>query len=509
MSEIVAILIVVAFIVVLQIWFFWKTRKQINQLSSFFPTEDDAYSKKDTSITKDVLESKTKLKGFISNPPDRYDSVPPVPVKTNTENKNEKGDTQTEVEVEHQDLSLIKIKDGNEAFKEVVDETNAYLCKNVGTSADFPILQDICERKIESLENQISNTINTPLYIGLAGTFVGVIVGLFGIHSNVDTLFSADNMSPLKSLLISVVIAMGASLIGLVLMTFNSSWSYKNAIQECEKHKNEYYDFLRRELMPTLSNSMASSLNSLKGVLGEFIGKFGKNLDAYSNSAELLNDNIEKQHLLLVEVNKMKQKEVAVEIAKTYKDIRESAESLTMFRTYQDDLNDTIHKVKSTVGEIDGIMKSFKGFTAALEVVVKNQACATELQSQFRTAIEKHFPLGSDTREMYRKQFDELTTDARVVSSELNQQLRASTEYIKSFTEDNKTAFSSFSRLNDVLNKLIEYADVQATCYKDLKQEISNLKQEQIKTQQNAAQLNTDLLKAVQAMIAAIKSMKE
>ena len=59
--------------------------------------------------------------------------------------------------------------------------------------------------------------------------------------------------------------------------------------------------------MPTLSNSMASSLNSLKGVLGEFIGKFGHNLDAYANSAELLNDNIEKQHLLLVEINNMKQ----------------------------------------------------------------------------------------------------------------------------------------------------------------------------------------------------------
>ena len=143
----------------------------------------------------------------------------------------------------------------------------------------------------------------------------------------------SGNMAPLRNLLIGVVIAMVASFVGLALMIYNSSINYKKAIGDCEKNKNAYYDFLRRELMPTLSNSMASSLNSLKGVLGEFIGKFGHNLDAYANSAELLNDNIEKQHLLLVEINRMKQKEMATEIAEAFGSLRDSADSLGVFRT--------------------------------------------------------------------------------------------------------------------------------------------------------------------------------
>lgn len=501
-AMIVIATVIVCIVLYFQIASFNETAAKIKQLASFFP-HADAYKKIDTSITKSILDSKAELHKFIMNPPAKH--IPTPVVITVSEDEEP---VVEEVNIEYSDVSLIQAKGGSKAFDEVVYETNAYLCKNVGTSADFSILQDICERKIESMETQINNTINVPLYLGLAGTFIGIITGLIGITFNVNDLFANGNMGPLQNLLLGVVIAMGASFIGLGLMVWNSAVNYKKSLAGCEKNKNEYYDFLRRDLMPTLSNSMASSLNSLKGVLGEFIGKFGHNLDAYANSAELLNDNIEKQHLLLVEINKMKQQKVAVEIAETFNSLKESADSLKVFRTYQDNLNETIKEVSGAVEKIEGIIESFDNFASSLNVVVENQEAATELQSQFRTAIEKHFPTGSDTREMYRKQFDELTSDAKIVSEELNKQLQASTEYIKSFVDNNKATFYSLSQLNEVLTKLIEYTNVQATCYTDLKNEIVNLKQEQIKSQKNAADLNADLLKAVREMITAIKSIK-
>ena len=381
----------------------------------------------------------------------------------------------------------------------------------MGTSADFSIIQDICERKIESLETQISNTVNVPLYLGLAGTFIGIITGLAGIAFNIDTLFSvgeAAQTSPIRNLLVGVVIAMIASFVGLYLMIKNSSINYKKALIECDKNKNGYYDFVRRELMPVLSNSMASSLNSLKSVLGEFIGKFGHNLDAYANSAELLNDNIEKQHLLLVEINRMDQTKVATQIAETFNTLKESSESLTVFRGYQDSLNTTIEEVNTAVSKIDTIVDTFEDFAKSLKVVVENQETAGKLQAQFKSAIETHFPTGSEAREAWRKQFDELTTDASTVSEELNTQLRASTDYIRSFVQENQEAFSSLGKLKEVLNSLVEYANVQATCYKDLKEEIENLKKSQIKAHSDSAKLNADLLTAVKEMISAIKSMK-
>ncbi len=497
---------IVGLVLYYQTKFFKETRKKIGELSQFFPNQDQI-SKVETSINSNILESKTELSRFISNPPTKYVLEEMPEYKNGDESDNE--DLLDNKKLDYSDVTLIQVSNNtSKAFKEVIYETNAYLCKNVGTSADFSILQDICERKLEALESQISNSINVPLYLGLGGTFVGIITGLMGIAGNVNELFDAGNMTPLSNLLVGVVIAMIASFVGLGEMIINSSINYKRAIINCDHNKNSYYDFLRRELMPTLSSSMASSLNSLKGVLGAFIGKFGHNLDAYANSAELLNDNIEKQHMLLVEINKMKQKEIAVEIAEVFGTLKNSSQSLNMFQSYQNGLNSTIEKVSSAVEKIDNIINSFDNFASALNVVVENQGAAGELQSQFRTAIEKHFPLGSDARELYRNQFDELTTDAKTVSEELNTQLKASTEYIQSFVEGNKNAFDSIAQINNVLNKLIEYSDVQASCYKDLKDEILALKSEQIKSQQNATQLNQDLLRAVKEMVAAVKTIK-
>lgn len=510
---IILAVVIVAVVLYYQIQSYKETKDKITQLADFFPNES-SFELVQSSITKDILQSKARLQDFIKNPPMRHVPEPPT-IHLDDEEDGVIMDEDIEEldpkeQVEYSDVDLIKVKNnaGSHAFREVISETNAYLCKNVGTSADFSIIQDICERKIESLESQISNTVNVPLYLGLAGTFIGIITGLVGIAFNVDALFNAGEMSPLRNLLVGVVIAMIASFVGLFLMIRNSAINYKKALQECNKNKNGYYDFIRRELMPVLSNSMASSLNSLKGVLGEFIGKFGHNLDAYANSAELLNDNIEKQHLLLVEINRMDQTKVATQIAETFNTLKDSSQSLNAFHGYQESLNTTIQEVNTAVTKIDTIIKTFDDFSKSLKVVVENQESAGKLQAQFQSAIETHFPTGSEAREMWRKQFDELTSDASTVSEELNTQLKASTDYIRTFVQDNQTAFTSLSKLKEVLDSLIQYANVQATCYKDLKDEIQNMKQTQVKAQSDYAKLNADLLTAVREMISAIKTIK-
>lgn len=505
-SLIIIAAIIVAIVLVLQYRFYKGTKEKIDELACFFPDESN-FTIKESSITMDILSSKAKMEVFLKNPPSKHVEV----VKEWKEEEEDNDETMFSPKVaEYIDVNLISAKNiESVSFEEVVNETNAYLCKNVGSSADFILIQDICERKIESLESQISNSLNVPLYLGLAGTFVGIIIGLVGIATNVNSLFGqAANLSSLTTLLAGVVIAMFASLFGLGLMVRNSAVNYKQALVNCNRHKNGYYDFIRRELMPVLSNSMASSLNSLKSVLGEFIGKFGHNLTAYANSAELLNDNIEKQHLLLVEINKMNQTQVAAEIAKTFATLKDASDSLNVFKSYQQSLNETVKEVNSAVKRIDDIVDTFDDFSKSLKLVVENQGAAADLQKQFSAAIETHFPTGSEAREMWRKQFDELTTDASSVSEELNRQLKASTEYIRSFTDNNKEAFSSIANFKEVLETLVKYSDVQASCYKDLKVEINELKKSQLSVQSNSSKLNADLLTAVREMISAIKTIK-
>ena len=204
----------------------------------------------------------------------------------------------------------------------------------------------------------------------------------------------------------------------------------------------------------------------------------------------------------------MNQTQMATTIAETFDQLSRSSEAFTVFHKYQDDLNGTVQQVESALSRIDEIIASFENFSKSLSIVVENQGSAAELQAKFQAAIEKHFPIGSDARDMWRNEFDELTSDAKIVTDELNSQLKASTEYIRSFTENNKDYFTALGNLGDVLDSLVKYANVQATCYKDLKEEIQAMKEHQDKCQAEQSKLNADLLTAVREMISAIKSMK-
>lgn len=408
---IILALVIVLIIVSLQIESFIKTKNRINKLATFFPSGKNL-KRIESSITKPILDSTDRLARFLANPPARYIADESI---------------ENEVEEEYIDVDLISINnhDCSAYFQTVIDETNVYLCKNIGTSADFSIIQDISERKIEALETQISNTINAPLYLGLAGTFIGIIFGLIGIAINVEQLF-LGNMSPLRNLLIGVVIAMIASLVGLSLMLYNSSIHYKKAFAKCERNKNGYYDFIRRELMPILSNSMTN------------------------------------------------------EISKTFVILKDSSESLAVFRDYQKDLNKNIKAMGDTITKMNDFFNSF----------------------------EENFPKGTESLEQYKTHFNNLAEDAQSMSEELNMQLRASTQYIQNFVQDNQSVFNSLGKLDILLQALEKYTKVQAECYKDLKEEIKNLKDTQLKIQSEYNSHDKDFLMAVRDMISVIKNIK-
>jgi len=485
--------VVVIIVVILQITSFIKTKLKISELGNLF-NEVESLFLKETSLVPDILKSKSSLQRFLSNIPNRH-------VKSEIE----------EERIDYVNLSLIAMPEGKKAkgrFCVIINRTNEYLCKNTGTSADLGILESICDNQKNTLEDEIHNSLNVPLYLGLAGTFIGIITGLWGI--NFERMFgTSGELTGLQHLLYGVVIAMSASFWGLGLTVFNSAVSYKKAVSKSNEGKEEYIDFLRRELMPLLSNSMASSLNSLRGVLGHFVDKFGRNLDAYADSAELLNDNLEKQHLVLEEINKLSLTKTANKIAETFMQLKDSSDSFSVFQTYQQQLNSTITNISGAVTQIQTLLTKFDEFSAGLSLVVSNQNKASELQREFQEAITTHFPTGSEARDVWRKEFDMFISEGKQVSESLSTQLVASTEHIRNFLENNKEFFDTFEKMNEVLATMVQYTQVQADCYKDLKGEILNLRKDYKDAQQESIELHKATLKAVDSMTKAIMNVNK
>ena len=521
--QIASAIVAVIGIVWLQFKCFNSTKKGIEELKTFFPPIDKV-ALKECTTNKDAISDRFTLRQVAQNPPSKKDEV--------------------DMTDEDVNVSLITTTGGSKSFKEVVFETNEYLCKNVGTSADLGVLQDICDKKLEVKENAVKSTLNLPLFVGLGGTFIGIIIGVIGFAFDLNSLFDSTSSSPeieqtinapvgnesvptisavesqqtepssdetnsLQFLLYGIGCAMAASLCGLVLMVINTAINYRKATADLDTKRNEYFDFLRRELMPTLANSMSSSLNSLKSVLGHFVDKFGKNLDAYADSAELLNENLEKQHLVLTQIQDMGMTRMANRVASAFVQLNEAADALNTFHQYQQDLNTTIHQVHGGVAQIDTLIAKFDNFISALSSVANAQGTAIALQQQFKEAIEQHFPTGADGREMWRKEFDNLLTDAQTVSRQLNSQLTQNTSYVQQFVSDNSKFFTSFDEMRSVLAALVEYSKAQSECYKDLKDEILSLRKDTKDSQRETAELHKSLLEAVKAMTKAVKDLKD
>ena len=70
------------------------------------------------------------------------------------------------------------IGNGNSIFVAIRQSINKYLRNNAGSVIDFSLLKDAVDRHCDSVEDDISSQMPVPLYCGLAGTMLGVIIGL-------------------------------------------------------------------------------------------------------------------------------------------------------------------------------------------------------------------------------------------------------------------------------------------------------------------------------------------
>lgn len=486
-SLVLAIVLILIF-VSLQIISFIRTREKILRLKNIFSINIETFLQiKEYEIPLELLKDSKRLNDCLK--------------KNNAFSAIQDG-------VEYENVSLISIKSSSaisEELKEIIINTNKYLCKNIGTTADFSVVKDICNNTIQVKENEIQNTLNVPLYFGLAGTFSGIICGLLGM--DISKVF--ENSQQLQHLLYGIIGAMSASLLGLLLTIYNSAVEYKDAASNNDNNREIYFDFLRQELMPVLSNTMSQSLNSLRGVLGHFVDNFGRNLDSYADSAELLNDNLEKQHLVLQELNHLSLTRTSMRIAETFKTLDDSAKSLEIFQEYQNQLNTTIANLNATTTKIDSIISTFSDFTNELKILSSNQNATVKLQQDFAEAIQTHFPIGSEGRDMWRKEFDTLIEDAQKTTEQLSTELTNSSQYIVNFVNNNAEFFESFAKLNSVIETLVQYTNLQAQCYTQLTQQITDLRKDYKEAQQESIELSKTTIEAIREMTKQLKDNKK
>jgi ABC-type dipeptide/oligopeptide/nickel transport system permease component/predicted nuclease with TOPRIM domain len=467
----------------LQVFVFFNVFFKIKSYQRFFPSSFKEIQIKKFFITKVVLSEPEQFDKYLDSLSNEVQII-------------EESDDAEQVE-------LLVIPNSTRAnhshFSEVIKSTNAYLCKNKGASADFGILKDTCERHLEKVDNEIGNLINVPLYIGLGGTFVGIIIGLWGIDFSATTEGTTTTISSdsIAQLLNGVIAAMFASLMGLAFTVINSALVYKPAAYKNDTDKNHYYDFLQRELLPFLNIGVSKSLGSFKDVLNHFIIKFGENMDDYKDSGHLLNENLQKQQTVLEEINKLSLTRTATKIAEVFADLKESAEHLEKFQAYQKSLNGYVDKTEKVTHDMNVIIDQFKDFNVNLKAISNYSVATIELQKQFKDSLEKHFPTINDHREIWRTQVDELNQDIKEVYKELNSYFKTSTEQIQSFIGSNNNFFTGINEIQNAIKIFVENSSIQKDEFNVLKNQIVEMRNDFKDSQKQSIETNKALIEAI------------
>lgn len=238
-------------------------------------------------------------------------------------------------------------------LKKIIDSINTYLLKNRGAVSDFLLVKDIVERNLDTKREEFHVQIPVPLYLGLMGTMLGIIIGVASVDLN--ALSSANGTSSIKELMAGVAIAMSASFLGLLFTTINS-WLAKDAESTVEDDKNEFYTWIQTQLLPHLGG-MGNTLATLQQNLIEFNRTFSINTAKLDKALEKVGDSYQEQTELLQTIQELDIRKMATANVKVLHELQATAPQLERFTQYMGKLNDFV----TSAGQLNAVLNSQLG----------------------------------------------------------------------------------------------------------------------------------------------------
>ncbi len=272
-------IVIVLFVILLQIIHSSKLYNKILNLKSIF---ESRLTVQTGFISKDKIGNEDNLSEVV------YDINP-------------NSITDSTIDEEIIKLSLVHSSGKNETIKRIKDTLNSYLINNYGAAVNFSIIKDIIDREIEIKDDDISQSIPTPLYLGLAATMIGIIFGLLAMPELDGNGFAEG----INALINGVKLAMTASLTGLLFTTLLSSYFYKRAKSIVVQAKNDQLSYLQAKLLPELVKAEDTGVSGLKASLDRFAREATKISDNVKIAASQTGMNIKAQLDVITKVENL------------------------------------------------------------------------------------------------------------------------------------------------------------------------------------------------------------
>lgn len=460
----VVIILIIVLLIGLQLFILLKTHKKSKVLASVFETTTEGYKVEKYYIPKKELSSTTydiilsdkrryKRKGddvetyedvvfTEAGDVDGLPGVPSIEKKTRIICKAK----------DKEEVSLISLPGENPLQKEINRVLNNYLIRNKGAASDYGLIKDVVERNCNSLEEEIETQTPWPLYFGLMGTMLGIIVGIGDIAINVGfDQFVEKPEEHIGGLMGDVAMAMIVSCCG-ILFTTTLSFFAKKAKSILETRKNAFYSWFQSELMPIISKENASTgLKRLEENLSKFNESFEDNVKELNATFSVVKETSGNQALLMKTLNKMDLKKMAeanMEILSRFNQTVGQLEKFNSYINYSQTVLDDIAQRNTAISEatisvdsnLDKALNELKNGVEQQMSVLRDSLRKSEEEMEKLVACESRLFANQDSK--INAFFDSI------------QSFKPLIEGINSWKKDLKNQTMEISRLVDAISQM-------------------------------------------------------
>lgn len=386
----IIIIAIIVTIVVIQLNIYNKTKNKINVFGDVFAPVSGAYSTKkdrETALLAQISKASERDLWHMlnTNGLSVSDFMTDEIVNNDTEAIIKRFDSD---KAKNELWKRIVITDSiyanhhNSILNVIVESINNYLSNNKGNVSDFHLMKDIVDRNCDSVEEEINAQIPVPLYLGLMGTMIGILVGIgylwFSGDLNALLNSSSDNSGAkgVEALLGGVALAMVSSILG-ILLTTSGSMKAKTAKAKIERNKHVFLSWIQANLLPTLSNDAAKSIERMSQNLVAFNKTFSDNTEDLRQTLSQVNQATIMQKQLLDAVARINDKKLAVQNMELYNALQQSTgeiEKLTQFLHDSTDylnavraLNEKLDKNDQRAKAVENMLHYFEQETAQIE----------------------------------------------------------------------------------------------------------------------------------------------
>lgn len=344
--------LVITAIVVFQVIVHLQTIKKVNIFKEIFPNSIDSYVSKEKRIDEINEASESRLQTLL------YHNGKEVENYFYQAGVFDREKAINDLIENYDNYEIIALHN-NFILRDIISSINKYLVKNKGAVSDFHLMKDIVDRNCDTREDEINTQIPVPLYLGLMGTMVGILVGIgfLVFTGGLDALLSSSEhlagkgVTGVRTLMGGVALAMVSSILGISLTTWDSNIA-KNAKMKLEENKNLFLLWIQSELLPTLSNDISGALIQMTQNLNQFNTVFSGNTTNLKSTLENVNESYKNQAEILRTVNQLKIRDIAMANLEVYEKLKSCTDEigelggyLQNVKTYIVDLHQSIDNV--------------------------------------------------------------------------------------------------------------------------------------------------------------------